>query len=455
MSARTELYRVVRDLKNYLRWQQSGGAAGSVPAPADQREVFEATKQAREQAKLDRIKASFQAQTQSADKPADKPTGKPADEPADKPQARAPSPESNAPQQPAEASADAKDVQSDGGGSAKPDFVPNFGGPSSDQPATSPDAPRKEGAEASSPWKKFGSRPQRRFGAKSAPAKSPSTDEQRSGSGQASSESGSAKPQQAKSKPGPTSQPEAKQMSDDQRRPFDDSRYPEAAGMMREGTVEHPDRAPEPPATSSEQATKQPAKQAKKAAEMSKREKLDFLRDYMGDCRRCGLCEHRTNIAFGTGDAEAKLVFVGEAPGYNEDKQGEPFVGKAGQLLDKMIDAMGLSREQVYICNVIKCRPPDNRDPHSDEIRQCSPFLRKQLEAIEPDVIVTLGKFASQFVTGEKNSMGALRGKWHEWEGVAVMPTYHPAYLLRSADQKGKTWSDLQMVMERLGLEGS
>ncbi len=439
MSARTELYRVVRDLKNYLRWQQSSGAAGSVPAPVDQREAFEAKKQAREQAKLDRIKASFQAQTQSADKPADKPVAKS--------QARAPSPESNAPQQPANASADAKEVQSDGGGSAKPEFMPNFGDASSDQPAKSPDAPRKEGAKASSPWKKFGSRPQRRFGAKSAQTKSPSKDEQRSKGGQASSEP--SKPQ-----PSQTSQPEAKQMSDDQRRPFDDSRYPEAAGMMREGTIEQPDRAPEPPAASRQQATQKPARQAKKAAEMSKRDKLDFLRDYMGDCRRCGLCEHRTNIAFGTGDAEAKLVFVGEAPGYNEDKQGEPFVGKAGQLLDKMIDAMGLSREQVYICNVIKCRPPDNRDPHSDEIRQCSPFLRKQLEAIEPEVIVTLGKFASQFVTGEKNSMGALRGKWHEWEGVAVMPTYHPAYLLRSEGQKGKTWSDLQMVMEKLGLDG-
>ncbi|QDG54897.1 uracil-DNA glycosylase [Persicimonas caeni] len=205
----------------------------------------------------------------------------------------------------------------------------------------------------------------------------------------------------------------------------------------------------------SEQPQKSAASKKPKKKEMTNAEKLEFLEKYLGDCQRCGLCEHRTNIAFGVGDAQAKLVFVGEAPGYNEDQQGEPFVGKAGQLLDKMIEAMGLKREDVYICNVIKCRPPDNRNPHPEEIKECSPFLRKQLQAIEPTVIVTLGKFASQFVTGEQESMGRLRGKWHEWNGVPVMPTYHPAYLLRSPQQKKNAWSDLQMVMERLGLGGS
>jgi DNA polymerase len=204
------------------------------------------------------------------------------------------------------------------------------------------------------------------------------------------------------------------------------------------------------------QAQNQPQKlkkaQQKSQDDMTKAEKLEFLEKYLGDCRRCGLCENRTNIVFGDGSAEARLVFVGEAPGYNEDKQGLPFVGDAGRLLNKMIGAMGLAREDVYICNVIKCRPLKNRNPHPDEIQECSPFLRKQLEVIAPEVIVSLGKFASQWLLESDDAMGSMRGKWHAWNDTPVMPTYHPAYLLRQENQKGKTWNDLQMVMERLGL---
>lgn len=187
-------------------------------------------------------------------------------------------------------------------------------------------------------------------------------------------------------------------------------------------------------------------------APQTKAEKLQWLRDYMGDCRRCPLWENRTNLVFGEGNADARLVFVGEAPGYNEDQTGRPFVGRAGKLLNKMIGAMGLERGDVYICNVLKSRPPDNRDPRPDEVAECKPFMLKQLDIIEPEVIVTLGRPASQNVLETSRGIGDLRGSWHDHDGTPVMPTYHPAYLLRNESQKRKTWADLQKVMERLGL---
>ena len=187
-------------------------------------------------------------------------------------------------------------------------------------------------------------------------------------------------------------------------------------------------------------------------SEMGPQGKLDYLENYMGDCKRCPLWKNRTNLVFGEGDAEAELVFVGEAPGYNEDQQGRPFVGKAGTLLDKMIQGMGLERKDVYIANILKSRPPKNRDPRSEEIRECVPFLYKQLEIIEPEVIATLGRFSSQQLLDENKALGRMRGRWHQWRDTPVMPTYHPAYLLRNPEDKRKAWQDLQMIMEKLGL---
>jgi DNA polymerase len=178
-------------------------------------------------------------------------------------------------------------------------------------------------------------------------------------------------------------------------------------------------------------------------------------------CRKCHLGETRTKSVFGQGDLRTRLVFVGEAPGYDEDQQGLAFVGKAGQLLTKMIEAMGLSREWVFICNILKCRPPDNRTPAPDEISACWPFLDEQLRTIQPDVVVALGKPASQTLLRTDESIGRLRGVWHEYypsgtpgEGppIALMPTYHPAYLLRSPGEKGKAWSDLKQVVAKLEL---
>jgi DNA polymerase len=177
---------------------------------------------------------------------------------------------------------------------------------------------------------------------------------------------------------------------------------------------------------------------------------LAAVRTELGDCTRCKLCKGRRNIVFGVGNPDADLVFVGEAPGGDEDIQGEPFVGAAGQLLTKMIAAMGFSRNDVYICNVIKCRPPQNRNPEPDEVAACEPFLKGQLAALRPRMVVTLGKFASQSICRETTPITRLRGHWRTYEGIPVMPTYHPAYLLRTPEAKREAWADLQAVLAAL-----
>jgi DNA polymerase len=178
---------------------------------------------------------------------------------------------------------------------------------------------------------------------------------------------------------------------------------------------------------------------------------LDEIRVELGDCKRCKLCGGRKQIVFGSGNPKAELVFVGEAPGADEDQQGVPFVGKAGQLLTKMIEAMKFTRDSVYICNVVKCRPPENRNPEPDEIAACEPFLKAQLASVRPKVIVTLGKFAAQTLLKDQTAITRLRGQWREYEGIPLMPTFHPAYLLRVPAEKKLAWGDLQEVMKRLG----
>jgi DNA polymerase len=183
--------------------------------------------------------------------------------------------------------------------------------------------------------------------------------------------------------------------------------------------------------------------------------RLAAIRQELGDCQRCKLAGKRTNIVYGVGNPDAPLVFVGEAPGADEDRTGEPFVGAAGQLLTKMIEAMGLGREDVYICNILKCRPPGNRNPEPDEIAECEPFLKKQLAAIRPRMIVTLGKFAAQCLLRSDAPISKLRGAWKAYEGIPLMPTYHPAFLLRTPSAKREVWADLQDVMrelDRLGI---
>lgn len=180
-------------------------------------------------------------------------------------------------------------------------------------------------------------------------------------------------------------------------------------------------------------------------------ETLEGLATFLKDCSRCPLSERRKNVVFGEGSQSARLLFVGEGPGAEEDRSGRPFVGQAGRLLDGMIGAIGLERRQVYIANVVKCRPPGNRDPAPEEMAECCSFLHQQIELIQPDVIVALGRIASRHLTGSNGSMGSMRGRWGQYCGIALMPTYHPAYLLRSPLEKGKAWNDLKMVAEKLG----
>jgi DNA polymerase len=191
------------------------------------------------------------------------------------------------------------------------------------------------------------------------------------------------------------------------------------------------------------------APEAKDAAEA-----LALIRSEIGDCRRCRLCEQRTNIVFGVGDPGSRLMFIGEGPGVDEDRQGEPFVGRAGQLLTKIVESMGYRREEVYIANVVKCRPPENRTPQPDEIATCSPFLFQQAAAIRPRVIVCLGTPAAQTVLNTRATITHLRGTFREVNGIQVMPTFHPAYLLRNPAAKKEVWEDMKKVMALLKTEG-
>ncbi len=182
---------------------------------------------------------------------------------------------------------------------------------------------------------------------------------------------------------------------------------------------------------------------------------LATIRAELGDCQRCKLCATRKHIVFGVGPEPAALMFIGEAPGADEDRLGDPFVGKAGELLDKMIEAMGWGRADVYIANVLKCRPPGNRNPEPDEVAACRPFLDAQIQAVRPRIIVTLGRPAANTVLGNSAPISALRGTFHDHRGVRVMPTFHPAYLLREPERKRDTWADLKLViaeLERLGV---
>jgi DNA polymerase len=177
---------------------------------------------------------------------------------------------------------------------------------------------------------------------------------------------------------------------------------------------------------------------------------LETLQAELKDCRRCRLASRRKHVVFGEGSPTADLMFIGEAPGGEEDAQGRPFVGAAGQLLTRMIKAMGLERDEVYIGNIIKCRPPRNRDPNPDEIDACEPFLRRQIDAIGPRIIIALGAFAARTLLRSELSITRLRGRFHTYHGIALMPTFHPAYLLRNPAQKRPVWEDLQAVMAEM-----
>jgi uracil-DNA glycosylase len=199
-----------------------------------------------------------------------------------------------------------------------------------------------------------------------------------------------------------------------------------------------PDRAAKAPAA----AETKPS--GKSFAELSR----DVVR-----CTQCSLAKTRKNVVFGDGNLSARIVFVGEAPGADEDEQGLPFVGRAGQLLTKIINAMGLERKDVYICNILKCRPPGNRNPLPEEISLCEPFLKRQLQIISPEIICALGSFAAKTLLKTETPITVLRGRFHLYEGIKLMPTYHPAYLLRNPPAKKQVWEDMQLIMKEIGLK--
>jgi DNA polymerase len=209
------------------------------------------------------------------------------------------------------------------------------------------------------------------------------------------------------------------------------------------------------PATAPRNIEADPALAAPAIEDTAPHETLEHIRKSLGDCKRCKLGTTRKNLVFGIGNPKARLVFVGEGPGADEDEKGEPFVGDAGRMLNRIISAMGIRREDVYICNVVKCRPPGNRNPEADEIGACAPFLLRQLRSVRPEAIVALGKFASQTLLETKEPISKLRGRFRDFHGIPLMPTYHPSYLLRTggnSDSFWDVWEDMTQVLQLLKL---
>ncbi len=244
-------------------------------------------------------------------------------------------------------------------------------------------------------------------------------------------------------------------ISDFYRRPVTAEAEPgSSAAIGQEGAVQTQAQGLEKPVRVSESGAQLFGAQSPEAGASDRPAALRIIREDLGDCTRCKLHKQgRKQIVFGVGNPHAELMFVGEGPGADEDQQGEPFVGRAGQLLNKMIEAMGLKREQVYIANVVKCRPPGNRTPERDECETCMAFLLRQIAVIQPKAIVALGAVAAKNLLGMNASMAELRGRTYDFRGSHLFVTYHPAFLLRDPRQKGEAWKDLQRVMKFLGLK--
>jgi uracil-DNA glycosylase family 4 len=220
-----------------------------------------------------------------------------------------------------------------------------------------------------------------------------------------------------------------------------------------ESQIPHPSIFGEDPAIPPRKSISAPPEIADAVPAAGRAAALQIIRDEIGDCTRCALHKGRNKLVFGDGDPNARLMFVGEGPGADEDAQGLPFVGKAGQLLNNMIAAMGLKREQVYIANVVKCRPPGNRTPEPDEANTCTPFLFRQIDVVRPQVLVALGATAATYLLGHRQPLAGLRGRVHAFRGTQLIVTYHPAFLLRDPRQKKEAWADLQIAMKELGLK--
>ena len=237
-----------------------------------------------------------------------------------------------------------------------------------------------------------------------------------------------------------------------------ESQLPGAPGPVRRGgetweSPSQPARSQEDQPISARKASPVPPQVVAAVQAVERAAALQIIRDEIGDCTRCALHSGRTKLVFGDGSPAARLMFVGEGPGADEDAQGLPFVGKAGQLLNNMIAAMGFKRDEVYIANVVKCRPPGNRTPEPGEANTCSPFLFRQIDVVRPEVLVALGATAATYLLGQRQPLAGLRGRVHSFRGARLIVTYHPAYLLRDPRQKKEAWADLQIAMRELGLK--
>jgi DNA polymerase len=247
-----------------------------------------------------------------------------------------------------------------------------------------------------------------------------------------------------------SAEPESKAAAPDRIAPSQAPPAPTTLSAARQSVVDLFGVASSPQQSSSEAVITSPVRSTEE-----KRRLLAEIDAQVKACKACILHERRTNTVLGEGDPDARIMFIGEGPGENEDLQGRPFVGRAGELLNNMITGMGLKREQVYIANIVKCRPPNNREPAPDEVATCTPFLERQIEIIRPRVIVTLGRPALQHMLQQKISISKMRGQWLSWRGIRLMPTFHPAYLLRNytKETRAAVWSDLKQVMSELGMK--
>lgn len=451
MASRTELYQITRELRRYLEWQAAGGAPGVMPAPVAEREAWQELEKAREVERAQAMReALFGAPSARAAAVA-------------KPEVTQNTSAERGESQPAKVTGSRLDAV------MGPDRA---SAPSSSAPAkTSSSVPTSSGGGL---WNDFGSRPRPTFHAVEEPAPSsasPASSSQRSPSPASSSQRSSSSNQfgsqssgsQSRSQPAKPSvnqqasqRPAASNRSDNRSEPepipvsFDADDF----GGYDESYIDYSEdysefSFSEPPVVAEKVVEKVVEKPARRK-EMTNAEKLDFLKKYLGDCRRCALHRGRTQVVFGDGNPTARIMFIGEGPGVEEDRQGVPFVGEAGELLNKMIGAMGFKREEVYVASVVKCRSSENRNPVAGEVAECSPFLLKQIEAVKPEVIVALGGLAAQTLLGNTANLTQLRGRWHVWKEIPVMPTYNPNSLLKNDRLKRDAWSDLQMVMARL-----
>ncbi len=426
MSKRAHLHDLARKLRRYLSWQKGTGSGHYVPATEEERASFEAKKKAIEEQQLDDLRSQIGLDSDSD-----------ADSEANAKKAKSGQSVSGDGSPNKGTSTDESTAKSGGDGDEKSAPMPSFdaSGDAESEQKTKKPSKNADGEDVSSTsplWKKHDAIHE--------------IDEQKKkerAAKQKENKSTNAEPSGPPKRPGPPQQSGGPGPSAPPQRP---------GPPQQSGPPTSPGSPQRPTSGGDRQGTSKQDSDSPKTAT----EKMEFLEEYLGDCTRCPLHKGRSNVVFGDGDPTASLMFVGEGPGREEDRQGLPFVGPSGQLLTKMIGAMGLSREEVYITNVVKCRPPQNRNPAPLEIKECAPFLKKQIQVIEPQVIVTVGKFASNTLLDKDEALGRLRGKWHEHMGIAVMPTYHPAYLLRNEDTpkfKRRAWNDLKMVMKRLGLD--